>query len=297
MPRVRSVFQRRPGLGTAGAIALLLAAAAGWLVLRTPGSGPIRGIVWQVDNRTVDISGRWHELGARELLVQWSVVDGLAFIPGTGLPSAPRMPDWQRIGGEPWAREVILGLAGSFSERDARRGMADLAALSRTLAGRAPPVRISGWYFPVEIDPTWTEASRMAPLLGQLPRPLWVSVYDSANRGAEPLADWLLTWLPADVGVFFQDGVGVHARDAATARLYADVLARKLGPERLRIIVEAFRPDPAGGFRPATAAELGPQIAVYEGYDLYLFDGPHYVSDELVTRLRQPVPAIGAAAR
>ena len=53
-----------------------------------------------------------------------------------------------------------------------------------------------------------------------------------------------MKWLPPDVGVFFQDGVGVHARDARTARRYADTLASRLGKARVRIIAEAFRlPD------------------------------------------------------
>jgi hypothetical protein len=218
--------------------------------------------------------------------VQWSVVDDWAFIPGVeGIPTAPQLPDWTRIAKEPWAKEVILGLAGRFSEPEARSRMEDLAALSQRLAQLPTPLNVVGWYFPVEVDPTWADAARMAPLLAQLPRPLWVSVYDSTNVGANVLADWLTTWLPRDVGVFFQDGVGVHARNPSTARHYADVLSSRLGASRLRIIVEAFRPDPGGGFRAASAAELVPQIAAYNGYELYLFDGPHYVSDELVTNL------------
>jgi hypothetical protein len=113
-------------------------------------------------------------------------------------------------------------------------------------------------------------------------------VYDSANVGAEPLADWLQTWLPPDAGVLFQDGVGVHARDPETARHYAHVLAKRLGPSRLRIIVGAFRPYSKERFRAATAAELAPQIAAYGGHELYFFDGPHYVSEELVAQLKNP---------
>jgi len=261
-----------------------------------PRSGKqVKGIVWQVDNATVNIQGRWDELGVSRLLVQWSVVDDLAFIPGVeGVPTAQQLPDWTRIAREPWAKEVILGLAGRFRELEARSRMGDLAAMSRRLAQLPTPLNVVGWYFPVEVDPTWTDAPRMALLLAQLPRPLWVSVYDSTNVGADVLADWLTTWLPPDVGVFFQDGVGVHARDPSTARHYADVLSSSLGASRLRMIVEAFRPDPRGGFRAATAAELAPQIAAYDGYELYLFDGPHYVSDELVTRLAAAL--INAAA-
>src|SRR5262245_3392397 len=43
----------------------------------------IQGIIWQPDNVTVQPHGLWDRLGARQLLVQWTVVDGLAFVPGT----------------------------------------------------------------------------------------------------------------------------------------------------------------------------------------------------------------------
>lgn len=250
-------------------------------------TGQIDGIVWQPDTATVGIRGSWEKIGARRLLVQWTEVDGLAFLPSAGSPQVPQLPDWERISREPWAKEVILGLAGRFSEAEARTQMTELAARSRQLSNLRTPLNVVGWYFPVEADPTWVEAARMAPLLAQLPRPLWISVYDSANVGADVMADWLLTWLPHDIGVFFQDGVGVHARDAATARHYADVLSEKLGVERIAIIVEAFRPKADGGFRAAAAAELAPQIAAYDGHKLYLFDGPHYVSDDLVRQLRE----------
>jgi hypothetical protein len=129
------------------------------------------------------------------------------------------------------------------------------------------------------------EAFRLKTLLAQLPRPLWISVYDSANVGPEELAQSLVEWLPPDVGVFFQDGVGVHAREAYVARHYANVLVRRLGRERVRLIAEAFRPNPGGGFRPATLEELRPQLATYEGFPIYLFEGPRYVGASLVQGL------------
>jgi len=139
----------------------------------------------------------------------------------------------------------------------------------------------------VEIDPTWSEAPQLTALLAKLPRPLWISVYDSANVGPQELADGLLKWLPADVGVFFQDGVGVHARDSWVARHYVTVLERTLGKGRVRVIAEAFRPKPGGGFRPATIAELRPQLASYAGLPIYLFEGPLYVPPSLVDELVQ----------
>ncbi len=47
------------------------------------------GIVWQPDNAHVDPQGDWNKLGAHELIVQWTAVDGISFVPGAGLRPAP----------------------------------------------------------------------------------------------------------------------------------------------------------------------------------------------------------------
>jgi hypothetical protein len=245
----------------------------------------ISGIVWQPDNATVGIQGDWDKLGAHELLVQWTAVDGQSFVAGSGLPEVPVLPDWARIAREPWAQDVIVGLAGFFSENRSRDNIEELATLSERMARVKTPLNVTGWYFPAEVDPSWTRAKELPALLARLPRPLWISVYDGANIGPEATANWLKSWLPDDIGVFFQDGVGVYARTAPVARAYADALREKLGKHRVKIIVEAFRPQVGGGFRPATVDELKPQIAAYRGYPLYLFDGPHYVTPEVVRGL------------
>lgn len=213
-------------------------------ILLPQGPG-IVGIVWQPDNATVGIKGDWDRLGARQLLVQWTAVDGQSFIPGTNLPNVPQLPDWTRIGKAPWAEEVILGLAGHFSENQSRDNIEQLATLSAQLAKVKTPLNVTGWYFPAEVDPSWSRATELPALLAKLPRPLWISVYDGANIGPAATADWLKTWLPDDIGVFFQDGVGVYARTAPVARTYADALRKRLGKNRVRIIVEAFRPRSA----------------------------------------------------
>ncbi|MGV8804981.1 MAG: hypothetical protein ACWA6Y_08475 [Polaromonas sp.] len=246
---------------------------------------PIAGIVWQPDNATLHPQGQWQRLGARTLLVQWLAVDGQAFVASSTLPAAPALPDWFRIGREPWAQEVIMGLAGRFDENAARANVKELIITSAALARQPLPLHVTGWYFPVEIDPTWVEAPALGPLLALLPRPLWISVYDRANIGPQAMARQLRQWLPHDVGLFFQDGVGVHAREAKVARHYADVLSAQFGKERVRIIAEAFRPRIGGGFRSATIEELAPQLATYKGYQIYLFDGPHYLNDVLVAQL------------
>lgn len=263
----------------------LLPAAGVFIGWQDPGPAripPLAGIVWQPDSATLEPRGNWQRLGAGELLVQWTSIDGLAYVEHPELVSASLTPAWQRIAEEPWAREVILGLAGRFDERAARADLAQLARDSALLAALPTPLKVVGWYFPVEIDPTWAEAAQLAPLLATLPRPLWVSVYDSTNVGPLTLATGLQHWLPADVGLFFQDGVGVHARDAPTARRYADVLSQHFGRARVRLIAEAFRPAVGGGFRSATPAELRAQLSHYGGYRIYLFEGPHYLPDALV---------------
>ncbi|AHL33921.1 hypothetical protein CD58_13865 [Pseudomonas brassicacearum] len=272
--------------------ALLLVAAIGigtgtYYTMTTTAAANIVGIVWQPDNQTVGINGTWEKLGVHELLVQWTVVDDQAFVPGTGLTNVPVLPDWARIAKAPWAQDVILGLAGYFSENRSRDNIEQLAAVSERIAGLPTPLHVTGWYFPAEVDPSWARATELPALLAKLPRPLWISVYDGANIGPAATADWLKQWLPNDIGVFFQDGVGVYARTAPVARNYADALRDRLGKDRVRIIVEAFRPKYGGGFRSATVAELKPQLAAYDGYPLYLFDGPHYMTPALVDQLKQ----------
>ncbi|WP_206956464.1 hypothetical protein [Trinickia acidisoli] len=250
-----------------------------------PRDSQAQGIVWQVDNATANPVGDWHLLGVRQLLVQWIVVDDTAFVPNTGLPNAANMPDWARIGREPWAHDVLLGLAGYSDEKRARANIEKLVRESTQVARVSLPLHVTGYYFPAEVDPTWTDAPKLAALLQPLPRPLWISVYDRSNVGGKALADWLATWLPADVGVFFQDGCGVYARGPSVARAYLDTLSARLGHDRVRVIAEAFRPSEHGGFRAATADELRAQLAAYHGYSIYLFDGPHYVSNDLAKAL------------
>lgn len=252
----------------------------------TAGSPLIEGTVWQVDNKTIDARGNWHEIGAKNLLIQWISVDGISFMHDEKKQSTPHLPDWPRIGTEPWAQNVILGLAGRFDESSARANVASLAAESARLANLPTALNVVGWYFPVEVDSSWDDAKKLGLLLAQLPRPLWISIYDSRNIGAAPFAQWISTWLPADVGIFFQDGVGVHARTAPVARLYAEAISRQLGASRVKVIAEAFRPKPEGGFRSATLDELSAQLIIYRGLPVYLFDGPHYVSNELVDGLK-----------
>jgi hypothetical protein len=246
----------------------------------------IAGTVWQPDQEHTRPAGNWQELGAHSLLVQWSRAGNVAFAPGCGGQLAGTPPDWKRIAAEPWAREIIMGLAGDYSETATRRSLLELIQQSRCLSRLHWPIHISAWYFPAEIDPTWTQAAQLRPLLAQLPRPLWVSAYDNANLGPAALCHVLKNSLPADVGVFFQDGVGVHARTAGVSHEYMQGLRKCLGAQRVRLIAEAVRPAPGGGFRAATLEELNAQLARYTGETVWLFEGPHYLNTDLVCAVR-----------
>jgi len=246
------------------------------------------GVIWQLHEQAPDAKGSWQRLGARELLVQWLAVDGVAYVPGTGMRSSARTPDWERISREPWAERVIVGLSGRSNEAQARRSLAAMAEESRRIASLSLPFRVAGWYFPAEVDPTWKEAAALMPqALEGLPRPLWISAYDGGSMRPADYAAWIASWLPRDVGVMFQDGVGLRLREPAHARAYVEALAERLGPGRVALIAEAFRAD-GGKMRPATAAELKPQLAAYRGLRIYIFDGPHYLPERVVSDL---VPA------
>ncbi len=102
----------------------------GYALLSRGGNACVTGIVWQPDRATIDPHGDWQKLGADTLLIQWSVIDGETLVPVPGVPWFQPQPNWTRIAAEPWAKTVVLGLAGDFSE-------AAPGATSR----RSPPFR------------------------------------------------------------------------------------------------------------------------------------------------------------
>ena len=77
----------------------------------------------------------------------------------------------------------------------------------------------------------------------------------------------------------------MHARTPGVAREYLQMLTAHLGLARVRVIAEAFRPAPGGGFRSAMAEEFLPQLTAYQGWTVFAFDGPHYLNPPLVDAL------------
>ena len=290
-PSVETVFHHAPRswlklVGRFFAANIIFWFLVGCQSMKIDNTHLVEGVAWQLHNNATDPRGNWQKIGANRLLIQWVSVDALSFLPDTVQPMAPVLPDWQRIAREPWAKEVILGLAGRFDENAARKDLKNLIDQSVRIAKLPTPLNVVGWYLPVEIDSNWKEPNKLGPMFHALPRPLWISVYDRKNMGAELFAEWLATWLPADIGVLFQDGVGVEARNAHVARQYMDALTNRLGKMRVSVIAEAFRPKPEGGFRSANFDEISKQLIAYRGLSVYLFDGPHYVSSTMVDALQ-----------
>ena len=74
-----------------------------------------------------------------------------------------------RIAKAPWAQDVILGLAGYFSENRSRDNIEQLAAVSERIARLPTPLHVTGWYFPAEVDPSWTRAKELSEKTEGLP--------------------------------------------------------------------------------------------------------------------------------
>lgn len=245
----------------------------------------IEGVFWQPDTLTSDPSGIWDQIGADTFAVQWMVVDGYAWYQPAPFPPWASQPNWSRIVQAPWARKIIAGLPGSYSEPYARSQLNPLYSMAWQMANAPLPFTPDAYYFPVEADPSWTDIAAYGQQLQQLPRPLWVSAYAGERQPAN-LVDWVNSWLPRDVGLFFQDGVGVGARTPSEARALADSLRASLGDTRFAIVLEAFRQQADGSFRAAQAQEIVEQLKAYKGLRIYIFDGPHYVNDSTVKQIK-----------
>ena len=236
----------------------------------------IEGIFWQVDQMSHP-TGNWQLLGIHTLVTQWSMVDDRSFFSEIPLQQWDVQPDWPHIAQQAWSKQVILGLAGIFQEPVAREHMEQLYQQSQQILKAHLPIHASGYYFPVEADPTWNEVHLLGRYLARFKQPIWVSIY-SADRKAPFLQYWLASWLPANGKVFFQDGVGVGTRTPQEAAQIYAALKQQFGEDRVIILLEAFRKKEDGSFRAAYPWEITKQLKAYGGQRVYIFDGPHYLN-------------------
>lgn len=261
------------------------------------------GIMWQTLVTNVDMRRSWEKLGVSKVCFQWLAVDGYSFVPNPWLPLYSKQIDMLDVIKQPWGREVIVGLPGYFNETTARASLDELTDLGKKFGTLGWTGNIGGFYFPVEIDPTWTAGpAAMAPFWSRLPRPLYVTAYYGA--GVQPLdpngisardaALWLYEMLPKDVNLMFQDGIGAFG----TA---LDVVQERIGAlhdvfhDRLHIIGEAFtynedyQGEPGTYYRALTDAEYRKLAAFHSRWQrrgrLWMFDGPNYLSSRLIQRL------------
>lgn len=266
--------------------------------LVVPQSG---GIIWQTLLDNVATRRRWDTLGVRRTLLQWVAVDGYSFIDNPWLPTYNVKLNLNEFVSNPWAQELIVGLPGFFNEYTARTNLAQLADWGQKFGTLNYPPNVTGFYFPVEIDPTWTTAKEdMAAVWPMLPRPLYVSAYYGQGIDGEVAAQWLADLLPPDVILMFQDGVGAFNFSLELARTRIKQLETHLGAHRVHVIAEAFIYNtmwdgtPGQYYIPLEPDEYKRRINSYADIHrarrLWVFDGPNYLSAAMLQRLNGVIP-------
>lgn len=265
------------------------------------GRPPAGGMLWQMLLNNVAVRRSWDTFGVHKTLLQWIAVDGYSFIDNPWLPTYNIKLDMDDLATYPWAREVIVGLPGFFNEYTSRTSLPLMADWAEKFATLQYPANVKGFYFPVEIDPTWTTAIEdMRDIWPRLPRPLYISAYYGNNIDGEVAARWLAELLPPDVILMFQDGVGAFGFELALARERVLQLERHLGKERVHVICEVFKINPKWDgsdgtyFLKLSPNEYVARVSQYtkansEGR-LWLFDGPNYISSDLIQRVNRVVP-------
>lgn len=259
------------------------------------------GILWQMLLNNVAVRRSWETLGVHKTLLQWIAVDGYSFVPNPWLPTYNIQLDMEDLATYPWAQELIVGLPGFFNEYTSRHSLPLMAEWAEKFATLDYPDNVKGFYFPVEIDPTWTTAIEdMRDIWPRLPRPLYISAYYGNNIDGEIAAQWLNELLPPDVTLLFQDGVGAFGFELSLARERVAQLEHHLGKDRVHVIAEVFKINPnwdgSDGtyFLKLNAEEYIARVSQYtrvnEDGRLWLFDGPNYISSELIQRVNRVVP-------
>jgi hypothetical protein len=229
------------------------------------------GIFWQPNREYIQPEGIWNQIGVHTLVVQWMVTDGRSWFPSSKLPQWEPQTDWTRIRDAPWAKKIIVGLAGDFQVPRARMNAQKLAALSPDIVASMPIKNPLAWYAPVEISPGWRNVHAIRTYLAGLPRPLWVTIYGGNEMTPTELVSWVRSWLPLGVGVLYQDGVGVGCETPAQAAARARALEAAFGRSHVGIILEAFLQRPQGRFISAGVWRVAKQLRTYKGLHIYIF--------------------------
>ena len=127
---------------------------------------------WQTWTSNVDVRRQWDRLGVGTTIFQWVAVNGSSFILNPWLPLHGSQLDLADIATRPWARRMIIGTPGLSDETQARARIHELADLAQKFGTLSYPSNAAGFYFPVEIDPTYTAApADFGAIWSKLPRP------------------------------------------------------------------------------------------------------------------------------
>ena len=267
-------------------------------------SSLVKGIIWQPSFDYSKPAGNWHLLGASTLLVQWLIVDNHAWLDfsdhalASGLDQGPT--EWLVVFGQPWARNVIWGLAGRFNVQESHDMSEIISAQSQFLIDFVPSQPLA-WYAPLEVSPELTSSDELNAYLDRLPRPLMISVYGGHDMTPERFAAWVHHVLPSDIFILIQDEVGVQRQSPQIARQRVENLAALRGSENVGIILEAFVQKGAYGepdlaFEPSSVWRVYQQLSAYKGLSIYVFSA-RYLSPWRVIVLKMLIVLFGEGGR
>jgi hypothetical protein len=110
---------------------------------------------WQPDLATTAPTGNWDLLGVNTFVPQWSVVESKSwFDHDTSFPKWEKNINFKQLNQEPWAKNIILGLAGEYNEKIARSNVLTLGEHSKQIIQNKISI-FKRLLPPIEADPTW----------------------------------------------------------------------------------------------------------------------------------------------
>ena len=226
-------------------------------------------------------AGRGHDdlpMGGR----QWQLLH-----PNPWLPLHGSQLDLADIATRPWARRMIIGTPGLSDETQARARIHELADLAQKFGTLSYPSNAAGFYFPVEIDPTYTAApADFGAIWSKLPRPCTCrSTTAPASTTRPPRNGWTHSSPGRDHPVPGRRGRTRRDAAAGAGPLRPDPRATPEDRDDRRGL-----PSESHARRrllhSATAAEYQAQLQAYAHLDpVHVFDGPNYLDAALIQRI------------
>ena len=193
---------------------------------------------------------------------------------------------------------MIIGTPGLSDETQARARIHELADLAQKFGTLSYPSNAAGFYFPVEIDPTYTAApADFGAIWSKLPRPCTCrSTTAPASTTRPPRNGWTHSSPGRDHPVPGRRGRTRRDAAAGAGPLRPDPRATPEDRDDRRGLPSESTPGGAY-FIPATAAEYQAQLQAYAHLDpVHVFDGPNYLDAALIQRIGGVEPALPPTA-